>query len=130
MFVLDTNTVIYFLKGKGNVAQNLLQTSPQNIAVPAIVLFEIGVGIAKSLHGEKRLQQINKLFSTMQVLSFGEPEATTSAKVRAALEQQGTPIGAYDLLIAGTTLANNGILVTHNTKEFKRVANLQLADWY
>ncbi len=40
------------------------------------------------------------------------------------------PIGEYDLQIAGTTLAHNAILVTHNTREFSRVVGLELADWF
>ena len=41
----------------------------------------------------------------------------------------GTPIGSYDLQIAAIALANNLILVTHNTREFERVEGLQLEDW-
>ncbi|MGL5078460.1 MAG: type II toxin-antitoxin system VapC family toxin, partial [Waterburya sp.] len=41
----------------------------------------------------------------------------------------GTPIGAYDLLIAATALANELILVTSNTKEFSRVKHLVLENW-
>ena len=39
-------------------------------------------------------------------------------------------MGPFDTLIAGTALANNAILVTHNTKEFERVFGLQLEDWF
>ncbi|MFM6310562.1 MAG: type II toxin-antitoxin system VapC family toxin, partial [Dolichospermum sp.] len=45
------------------------------------------------------------------------------------LASAGTPIGAYDLQIAAIALANNLILVTHNTREFERVDGLQLEDW-
>lgn len=41
----------------------------------------------------------------------------------------GTPIGSYDLQIAVIALANNLILVTHNTREFERVEGLKLEDW-
>ena len=45
------------------------------------------------------------------------------------LASAGTPIGAYDLQIAALALANNLILVTHNTREFERVDGLRLEDW-
>jgi tRNA(fMet)-specific endonuclease VapC len=41
-----------------------------------------------------------------------------------------TPIlGSYDLQVAAIALANNLILVTHNTREFERVEGLNLEDW-
>lgn len=49
--------------------------------------------------------------------------------IRSQLEVLGTPIGAYDLQIAAIALTNNLTLVTHNTKEFKRVNNLLTEDW-
>ena len=53
MYVLDTNTLIYFFKGMGKVAEKLLTIPPKDIGLPAIVLFEIMVGIAKSTSPEK-----------------------------------------------------------------------------
>ncbi len=50
-------------------------------------------------------------------------------KIRADLSKVGTPIGPYDLLIASIALANNVILVTHNTREFSRVSGLEIEDW-
>jgi len=46
------------------------------------------------------------------------------------LERQGKGIGPLDTLIAGTALAHGGVLVTHNTKEFRRVPQLRLVDWF
>lgn len=130
MFVLDTNTIIYYFKGLGNVKSHLLSTPPKEIAIPAIVLYELEVGIAKSNAPEKRTQQLKDMCSVVNILNFTEKEAGTTALIRADLEKKGTPIGAYDYLIAGTTLANNGILVTNNTKEFNRISDLKLDNWY
>ncbi len=130
MFVLDTNTVIYFFKGQGDVAQNLLAQPPSRIFLPAIVVYELEVGLAKSQAPQKRRKQLQTLLNGITVLPFGENEARVTAKIRAALEQQGTPIGPYDTLIAGTAFAHGATLVTHNTREFQRVAGLQLQDWF
>lgn len=56
--------------------------------------------------------------------------AQQAGQVRAHLRKLGTPIGEYDLLIAGMALANKLIVVTHNTREFSRVPGLQVEDWY
>ncbi len=130
MYLLDTNTVIYFFKGLGNVAEKLLSKSPQEIAIPSIVLYELEVGIAKSKNPQKRKEQLDSLLLYIKVFPFASKEAKLAASVRAELERLGTPIGGYDTLIAGTALSTNSTLITHNTKEFKRVQNLKMEDWF
>ncbi|MCG8336382.1 MAG: type II toxin-antitoxin system VapC family toxin [Proteobacteria bacterium] len=130
MYLLDTNTLIYFFKGMGKVADNLLSKSPKDIAIPSITLFELEVGIAKSSNPKKRKQQLDSLVSLIMTFPFGLKEAKFAAIIRANLEKEGKPIGPYDTLIAGTALSGNHILVTHNTKEFSRIKKLKTEDWY
>ncbi len=130
MYLLDTNTIIYFFKGLGNAAEILLSKSPKDIAIPAIVLYELEVGIAKSSNPKKRKKQLESLVSLIAVLPFTAKEAEISAKIRAELEKQGTPIGSLDNLIAGTALCSNAVLITHNMKEFSRVKGLIIEDWF
>jgi tRNA(fMet)-specific endonuclease VapC len=129
-YVLDTNTLIYFFKRMGNVANHLLQHPPQEIGIPTIVLYEIEVGLAKSHAPDKRRQQLALLLTTVALLPFGAAEARQAALIRADLEQQGLPIGSYDVLIAATAMAHGATLVTRNQQEFGRIAGLKLADWY
>jgi len=130
MYILDTNTLIYFFKGIGNVATRLLRKAPKSIGIPTIVLFELEVGISKSTSPKKRRMQLETLTSSVNILPFGLDEVRSAAAIRADLEKQGKPIGPYDVLIAGTALANKGVLVTHNTSEFSRIKGLQIEDWY
>jgi tRNA(fMet)-specific endonuclease VapC len=130
MFVLDTNTLIYYFKGQGRVNQRMTSIPPQEIAVSTIVLFELQVGIAKSPLPAKRTQQLQQLLSRVNLVPFDHDAASAAAITRARLEQQGTPIGPIDVLIAGTALAMQATLITHNVKEFSRVAELMIADWY
>ena len=130
MYILDTNTLIYYFKGMGNVSQNLLSKSPQNIGVPAIVLYELEVCIAKSDSPKKRMKQLQEIISLINIIPFSEKEAKVSASIRAILEKKGTPIGPYDILIAGTALAHQAVLVSRNTSEFERVDKLQIENWY
>ena len=130
MYVLDTNILIYFFKGLGKVGEKMLAESPIDIGVPAIVFYEIEVGIKKSQAPQKRMKQFKDFIAVVNVLPFGKAEAKASAEIRAQLEKKGTPIGPYDILIAGTALANQATLVTHNWEEFKRIKNLDVVDWY
>jgi tRNA(fMet)-specific endonuclease VapC len=138
MYILDTNTLIYYFKGQGQVTQNLLNTPPQEIIISTIVVFELQVGIAKSTSPTKRIQQLQQLLSQVNQVDFvggasqneNRDMALAAAKIRAQLEKQGTPIGPMDILIAGTAIALQATLVTHNVGEFSRIPGLSIADWY
>ena len=130
MFVLDTNTLIYFFKDQGAVKSKLLSQSPQEIGIPAIVVYELFVGIEKSQYPEKRSKQLHQLIRTTNLLPFDLSASIHAARIRVHLESIGKKIGPMDTMIAATAVANQGMLVTHNTREFTRVPDLQLEDWY
>ncbi len=130
MFALDTNTLIYFFKGEGRVADKLLSTPPSEIAVPAVVLYELYVGVTKSTSPDLRARQLKEMMELVVILNLDEAVAKEAAAIRATLEMAGTPIGPIDNLVAGTTRANGAVLVTRNVREFSRVEGLRLANWY
>jgi tRNA(fMet)-specific endonuclease VapC len=130
VYALDTNTLIYFFKGQGNVAKNLFRHPPKKICVPSIVVYEICVGIEKSTQPKKRRQQLEEILALCKVCPFTYEDGQKAAQIRNDLEKMGKPIGPLDALISGNCLANGLILVTHNSKEFKRVKGLNLEDWY
>jgi tRNA(fMet)-specific endonuclease VapC len=116
MYVLDTNTLIYYFKGQGQVAKHLAKVPTPEIHIPTVVLFELQVGITKSNSPAKRTQQLQQILSRVNLVPFDRPAALAAATIRAQLEQQGTPIGAMDVLIAGTAMSLQATLVTHNVK--------------
>ena len=130
MYALDTNTVIYFFKGMGRVGEHLLATPPSEVVLPAVVLYELAVGIAKSSSSKKRRAQLDQLLRTISILPFSREQARASTEIRARLEKLGTPIGLLDTLIAGTALQAGATLVTRNVEEFGRVPNLSTENWY
>jgi tRNA(fMet)-specific endonuclease VapC len=130
MYVLDTNTLIYYFKGQGQVAQNLADISAEEVIISTIVVFELQVGIAKSNSPAKRTQQLQQLLSRVNQVDFDRNMAVSAATIRAQLEQQGTPIGPMDVLIAGVAMSLQATLVTHNVREFSRIPGLSIADWY
>lgn len=130
MFVLDTNTLIYFFKGQGRIAERLLSMPPAEIAVPAVAVYELEVGIAKSSQPTKRRRQLDDLLDAISVWPFDRSAANAAATIRARLEAKGESIGTLDILIAGTALSKRAILVTRNEREFKRVQGLSVANWF
>jgi tRNA(fMet)-specific endonuclease VapC len=130
LFALDTNSLIYYFKGLGRVGGHLRSTPPREIAVPAVVVYELEVGIAQSVHPDARRRAFDALLQVTRVLPFDEAAARAAARVRSQLEQAGTPIGLLDTLIAGTAIACSAVLVTHNTREFARVRGLKIVDWF
>ena len=130
MYALDTNTLIYFFKGMGAVSSHLFSHAPREIFIPTVVIYELETGIAKSNDPAKRTRQLASLLEQTNLLPFDTIEAKTSATIRADLEHRGEPIGSLDTLIAGTALAHNLTLVTHNIREFGRVDGLRIEDWF
>ena len=129
-YLLDTCTVSDFVKGQPKVLARLKATSPNLIAVSALTRMEVEYGLALNVERAKKLAPIlDAFFSTIATLPFDEADAQAAAAIRAALKTQGQPIGAYDVLIAGTGLARGLVVVTSNVGEFKRVSGLQVEDW-
>jgi tRNA(fMet)-specific endonuclease VapC len=130
VYALDTNSVIHFFQGKGRVADRLLAVPPSDVGLPAIVLYEIEVGIGRSASPERRRRQLADLVAAVRLLPFGPGEARAAARVRLLLERAGAPIGPLDTLIAGTALHHHATLVTHNVDEFARIEGLTVEDWF
>lgn len=129
-YLLDTNTLIYYFKGLGNVKERLLVCQPSEIVLSSVVYYELQVGILKSTSPQKRIAQLAILKNQVSWVDFDEKSAEATAQIRVELERMGKPIGAYDVQIAGMAVANDLILVTHNTGEFGRVSGLKLEDWF
>ncbi len=130
MFALDTDTLIYYFKGMGGVAEHLLAIPPNEIAIPTIVLYELEFGLTKSSQPAQRRKALDALLEIVRVLPFEHMAAKAAADIRAHLERVGTSIGPLDTLIAGIARAHGATLVTHNTQEFSRIPHLPLVDWY
>lgn len=129
-YLLDTNAWISFLNADGGKIQQRLQAvDPSTIRLCSIVKAELYFGAERSNRREENLRLLDELFSGIDSLSFDDTAAIQYGKIRSNLASAGTPIGPNDLMIASIALANDLILVTHNTREFSRVASLKLEDW-
>jgi tRNA(fMet)-specific endonuclease VapC len=126
--LLDTNTLIHYLKGQESVVSWFQRTPPRELAIPSVVAYEIEFGTLKAGSSPRRTI-VSGLLANLGQVPFDHEAAQESARVRIDLEARGAVIGPIDLLIAGTALSRGATLVTNNTKEFSRVKGLRLADW-
>ena len=129
-YLLDTNICIYLIKKHSpEILDRLREHSPQDVAISTITLFELQYGVEKSQYKQRSEDALNKFLLPLNIIDIDRSAALEAAVIRAQLEKKGISIGPYDLLIAGLARSQNMTLVTNNTKEFKRVANLHLEDW-
>jgi len=129
-YLLDTNACIRILKGDSpKMLVHIKQAAKEEICISTVVRFELFYGIYKSKNTESNIKNLNIFLQSVNTLYFDEHASQEAGRVRFALEESGTPIGPYDLLIGATALAYDCTLITHNTKEFSRIKNLRIEDW-
>jgi len=127
-YLLDTNTVIALLNDKNSrPSQRIRQFTPAQVCLSSIVAHELFYGAFKSQRSERNLALVDAL--QFEILEFDREDARQAGAIRALLATKGTPIGPYDVLIAGQAKARDMILVTHNVQEFERVEGLSIEDW-
>jgi tRNA(fMet)-specific endonuclease VapC len=127
-YLLDANAVIDLLNAAtSNLARRARREHPRDIAISAIVSHELFFGAFNSQRAPRNVALIDGL--EFAVLDFNKGDARRAGEIRAFLMAKGTPIGAYDVLIAGHALARNMIPVTDNTREFTRVPGLRIENW-
>ena len=129
VYALDTNTVSYYMRGEGNVVPRLQSFPPHRLALPSAVVLEVRFGLLRK-GMQSALAAFEEFTTACGQLDFDAEGADHAARIRLELEAAGTPIGLADLLIAATARRHGCILVTHNTREFSRVPDLPIEDWY
>ena len=129
-YYLDTNICVYYIKGKyPKLLEKLLSKHPNDIKIPAIVKAELIYGAQKSERKEKNEEVIREFLLPFEIIAFGDKQSEIYGKIRADLEKKGKIIGPNDLLIASIVLSEDGILVTNNEKELKKVNELKIENW-
>jgi tRNA(fMet)-specific endonuclease VapC len=133
MILLDTNAAIAVMNLRpAAVGEKVVACldSGERLAVSSIVVFELWYGIANSARRARNIKQLDEFLSGgVEVLELDGEDARVCGDVRMTLLAAGTPIGPYDILIAGQALRHGATLVTANTREFARVPGLRCEDW-
>jgi tRNA(fMet)-specific endonuclease VapC len=130
MYVLDTDICSYLMKRSQSALIERVKTfAPHDLKISVITLFELEYGILRSDRPDSLRRVVRAFLENVELLAWTESAAREAGAVRAELAAAGSPIGAYDLQIAGHVRSLGAILVTNNLREFSRVAGLRLADW-
>ena len=129
-FLLDTNICIYIAKRKpSQVLARLERLRPGDVGMSVVTHLELVYGAEKSQYSEENLSRIARLEELIPALPLDRDCAQHYGRLRAGLERKGSPIGAYDMLIAAQALSLGLTLVTNNTREFSRIEGLRLENW-
>jgi len=132
-YLLDTNACIALINGTQARVRRRFQRAAARGSVmllSSIVSFDLWYGVRKSQRREANIQRLETFLSgPLEWTPFNEDDARAAGDVRAELEAAGTPIGAYDVLLAGQARRRGATLVTSNVREFGRVKGLTWEDW-
>jgi tRNA(fMet)-specific endonuclease VapC len=94
-----------------------------------VTAMELLYGAHKSQSVRRNLDAVEGLLARLDVLDFDISAAEHAGEIRAAFARIGTPIGPYDIMIAGHARSRGMTLVTNNMSEFERVSGLRLENW-
>lgn len=129
LYLLDTNILSHLVRQpQGAVAERIAAVGEANILTSVIVACELRYGAAK--RGSRRLtRQVEAVLGALTIRPLESDAERLYASIRVALEKQGTPIGAHDMLIAAHARALGAVCVTDNVAEFQRVPALKVENW-
>lgn len=97
--------------------------------ISVVTLMELYYGAYKSQKVESNIAKIRALESTIEIIPVGKEVVDIFGSYKANLERSGTPLDDFDLIVAACAMTHNLILVTNNTKHFKRIEGLKMQDW-
>lgn len=128
-YVLDTDILIYFLKGHESVVEKVSVVAQSDLSTTIINQTELLYGAFNSTKKEHNLKKIQEFLKEITVLEFSPAASMQFAKHKAQLKKQGNLLADMDLMIASIVLANDGILVTNNVKHFEKIKELRFENW-
>jgi tRNA(fMet)-specific endonuclease VapC len=128
-YLLDTNTASYVIKGNfPRVRERLLKVPMADVGISVVTEAELRFGVAKRPEATTLKRVVEEFLLRVEVLAWNSDAAQEYARIRAALEKDGEPIGNMDLMIAAQAVAAGVVLVTHD-HVFRRVKGLKVEDW-
>lgn len=127
--IIDSDILIYFLKGNRIVVDELLKLSPDELYTTRINYTELLYGAYNSIKVEENLTKFTNFLKKFNILEFDQRSSEVFAKTKVKLKKEGNIIADMDLMIASIAIANNYELVSNNHKHFSRIENLKLIQW-
>lgn len=128
-YVIDTDILIYFLKGRKEVIEKLVKIPTDCLYTTRVNYTELLYGAYNSSRLKKNLAAIEPFLDSFRILEFDEGSSKIFAKTKAQLKKRGKIIADMDLMIASITLNHGFSLVSNNIKHFERIDKLDLVRW-
>ncbi len=128
-YLIDTNIIIYSLKGDSVVHEYFLKNENIPKAISVITYGELLFGAKKSKNYEKNLAIVYRIKELFPIIDIDKAIIETFSELKVNLQKIGSPIDDFDLLIASTALTMNSTLVTNNEKHFNRIKGLKIENW-
>jgi tRNA(fMet)-specific endonuclease VapC len=128
----DTNVIIDLTHGRRRqIEERFIEAvlTSRPLVTSVIVHHELQFGVFASRDPARTAENLGGIMRQIAVEPLSQEDANVAARLRVMLKRVGTPIGPYDLLIAGQALNRGWTLVTSNTREFSRIEGLALEDW-
>ena len=129
MFLLDTDTLIYNLKGNEEIKRNLQDHFEDPMKICVITIMELYYGAYKSKKITGNLSKVRTIENAFEIISVNSECAEILGMLKASLKKSGMLLDDFDLIIASCAMTNNLTLVTNNTKHFSRIDGLKLTNW-
>lgn len=129
-YLLDTNICVFFLRGKLNLDDLIKQKGRENCFISEISVFELRYGAENSNDPKKSNKAVDAFIGGLSIVPiYGSIKRYAKEKVR--LRKIGKPIhDEFDLLIGVTAIENKLILVTDNAKDFVRLEDVKIENWF
>ncbi len=128
LYLLDTNTVSHLIKRHPKATERLLAVPMHQVCISAITAGELAFGLAKRPAAIALHHAVKEFLQHVAVLPWDNDVAQTYGKLRAQLENKGTPLAALDLQIAAHALHVNAVLVSADSA-LKKLSILTTEDW-
>lgn len=129
-YMLDTNICIYIMKNKPEkVLRRFKEELNNGIGISSITLAELEYGMKHSSNPAQNERALLRFLVPLSVLPFGAGAASEYGAIRTFLQNNGTPIGSLDMLIAAHAKSEGLVMVTNNVREFERVPGLEIENW-
>jgi tRNA(fMet)-specific endonuclease VapC len=86
-------------------------------------------GVAKKPDAKQLPMVVNEFLLRVEILPWDSRAAEAYAALRTAIEKEGKPLGAMDMLIAAHAASSGAILVTNDKAFYNVRKHLSLEDW-
>lgn len=127
-YLLDTNICIHFFRGGYKLDEKIEKVGVANCAISVITLSELVFGAENSKYPERNHELIDNFSKQITILPIYD-SIYLYGKEKFRLRKKGIMISDFDLLIGCTAVEKDLIMVTENSKEFKRISNIKLENW-